>query len=229
MKILVSSAFNDYCHNGPPFSELAKVSIPVIKEYCESNNYDYFVKNLTKEEESIRNASWWKLVNVQERLKNYDWAWSIDIDGLIMNHNIQLENIVDRNYDMMIASHDGTIQTVNGGSILYKNSEWTNLFLAKMLDCEEFKTKGYWEQSTLVKFLEENVMDCKNRIKIVNCRLINSFYHYWFEKQNFQLGDLYCHLVGTDNDYRYDTMLKLRDFIIKKDNYIQKQVKIWDK
>lgn len=218
MKVLVSSAYNNYCHYGPPFSDLAKISSPVIEDYCKSNNYDFIIKSLTEEEEMDRNASWWKLVNIAENLEKYDWGWSIDIDGLIMNHNIKIEDIIDNKYDILVAARDGKVENINGGSILYKNSYWTNLFLKKMLDCEEFRMKGFWEQSTLIKYWNENIMDCQNHIKLVNHRLINSFYHCWFKEQNFKMGDLFVHFVGSNNDYRYDTMKKFEKFIIRKDN-----------
>lgn len=229
MKFLITSINSTGFHKGPTFKELANITAPSIIDYCSLHNYDY--KIFQENPLSDKEISWVKLFSAKENIQNYDWVWCIDCDLMIMNHTIKLEHIVDNNYDvMMTTSLDGNIDYLNTGSILYKNSKWTQKFLEDIYNDGEFDNKGYWEQSAIIKYWKNHPEE-RSHFKFVNKRLINSHYHYWWTKtdENYQHGDFAVHLCGMDNDFRYETLKNLQPYIIKPIKNIQQIVKIWDR
>lgn len=227
MKFLIIQICDNNCHNGPPISEIAKISKKSTQEYCDFHGYDYLF--LENNPDITRHISWGRSFLVKEYLKNYDWIWCIDCDLMIMNHSIKLEHIVDNKYDIMVCSNkNNEINHLNTGSILWKNGEFSHNLLEEMYKDGEFANKGFWEQSTLIKIIQDNPK-LLNNVKIVSKRLINSFYHYWFGDENYQHGDFVVHLAGTDNDYRHETIKNLEPYIIKPIKNIQEKVRIWDR
>lgn len=226
MKFLIISIYDSYCHNGPTFSQLAKISHQSLIKYCDLHGYDYLL--LDKNPDESRQISWGRTFLVEKYLKSYDWILCLDVDIMIMNYTIKLEHLISDKFDLIVAASQQKIEGINTGSILWKNSEFSFDLIKKMYEDKEYAIKGYWEQSTLIKLIQNNP-NLLNNIKLVSPKLINSFYHYWFPNENYQHGDFLVHLVGCDNDYRFETLKNLQQYIINPINNIQERVKIWDR
>ena len=229
MKFLIIQISDNHCHYGPAFSELAKITRESTREYCELHGYEYLF--LDENPDPSRQISWGRTFLTKEKLKDYDWILAIDADLMIMNHTIKLEHLIDERYDIVVAANEEKVESINTGSILWRTSRASEHIIDMMYEDLEFANKGYWEQSTLIKLLRSNVMildkPLKERVKIVSPRWMNSFYHYWFLKENYESGDFCVHLAGSNNDFRHETLLKLKEFIIRPRTSIP--VQIWDR
>ena len=214
MKFLVIQIWDSHCHEGPSFSEIAKITTQSTKEYCELHGYDFIF--LDKNPDESRHISWGRSKLIRDNLDYYDWIWAIDSDLMIMNHTIKLENIIDNNYDVIVAANENKIDRINTGSILWKNSAFSRRLIDDMYKDEEFPNKGFWEQSSLIKQIKSSGYLLQN-IKIVSPRLINSYYHFFFTKENnnYKHGDFVVHLAGAGNTYRFNELKKFQQYIIK--------------
>jgi hypothetical protein len=226
MKFLIVTVYNNHCHNGPSFSEIAEITNESTKEYCGLHGYDYLI--MDKNPDPSRQISWGRTFLVRENIGKYDWILCLDADIMIMNHTIKLEHLIDNDYHVIVAASDGKIERINTGSILWRASDCSSKIIEKLYADDEFPNKGYWEQSTLIKLIKK-YPELLDSIKIVNPRWMNSHYHYWFGNENYQHGDFCVHLAGSDNDYRFETLKNLREYIIKPIKNIQEKVKIWDR
>src|ERR1044072_4010687 len=105
MKILCYSYCDSNSHEGCSFKELAALTQPSIKEYCALHDYDYSFQYDGFNSNKI--IGWERYdITLRELDRNiYDWIFYIDADATIMNHTIRLENIIDDNYDIMIAKN----------------------------------------------------------------------------------------------------------------------------
>ena len=231
MKFLIISISDSHCHNGPAFTEIAKITSQSTEKYCDLHGYDYLI--LDENPDTSRQISWGRTFLVKEYLKKYDWILYLDSGIMLMNHTIKLEHLIDERYDVIVAANEGKIDRINTGSILWKNSEASYHLIDMMYSDGEFANVGYWEQSTLIKLLKANptLLDkpLSDRVKIVSPRVLNSHYHFWFGDENYQHGDFLVHMAGQDNDFRIETLNKLREFIIRPIPGIQKLVPIWSR
>lgn len=232
---LIISVNDGGSHNGPPYSEIAKITSKSIINYCSVNNYYYAIQD--EGLDKSRSASWNKVYLSRQYSKDqYDYIWCVDADVMLMNHNIELESIVDPNFDVFITCYDNNIEYLNTGSIIYKNSEWTRKFLDDIWNDDEFvqpRPGCYFEQSAIIKYYKNNPQD-QHRFKFLPVRTINSHYHGLFDPRrdvNFQHGDLVVHLPGTDNQYRMEVFPQFEKYIIKKGEQIDPNfsVPIWMK
>ncbi len=224
MKFLIITCFDEGHHYGPRYSKLAEIGIPILREYCELNGYDYKIE--TEDLDFLRPISWSRVYLTRKYLRCYEWVMCVDIDTLIMNHTIKLENIINNDYDVLVAANkEKELNSINTGVILYKNSKWTHDFLNEMYEDKEFEQNGYWEQDTLIKLLK-NKPEYFKHINLVRKKLFNSFYHHWFTEDNFKNGDFIVHFPGTSNEFRYKTMEYMKNFVVKP---LKMEYNIWTK
>lgn len=230
---LIVSVYDGGSHppDAPTYAELAKHTSKSLIDYCNSNNYNYLI---TDEYRKIRAASWAKVDLARLYLQDYDFVWCIDNDVMIMNQNIPLDSIVDQNHDVFFTCYYNDINHLNTGSIIYRNSEWTQNFLKEIWADEEFvaaRPNCFFEQSAIIKWYKNHPEE-QGRFKFLPVRAINSHYHQGFNglNINYEKGDLAVHLAGTDNFYRLEAFTEFEKFITSKGKDVQNfNVKIWDK
>ena len=99
MKILV---LTQYAEN---YNELADVTVPVLKKYCERHGYDLCVHK-------IEMPYHYKKHYVIEKLNNYDLVFYIDIDAMVTNHKIKIESFLNEEKDFYITKD---LNELNGG------------------------------------------------------------------------------------------------------------------
>lgn len=68
------------------------VSIEDKRAYCDQHGYDYhLINNLAHE----RTVSWSRIPGILSVLGQYDWVFYLDLDTLIVDHEVSLEAFVD--------------------------------------------------------------------------------------------------------------------------------------
>lgn len=232
-KFLIISVYDQGSHpaNAPTYEEISKITSKSIISYCEANNYSYLI---TDEFDRSRAASWGKIDLARKHLQDFDYLWTFDSDLMIMNQNIKLESIIDHDHDVFFTCYYHDINHLNTGSIIYRNTPWTQNFLKEIWEDQEFvaaRPNCFFEQSGIVKWYKNHPEE-QNHFKFLPVRSINAHYHLGMENLNinYEKGDLAVHLAGTDNFYRIEAFKEFEKFITTKGKDVQKfDIKIWDK
>jgi hypothetical protein len=99
----------------------------------------------------------------------YDWIHACGCDTMITNFNIKLEDLIDPNYDFIIATD---CFNINNDSFLAKNSPVTIAWLKKVLEIREQYADHYWyDQQAMIDTIDM----MGDKIKIVPQRVLNSY------------------------------------------------------
>ena len=156
-------------YNGP-YIELADITVKENKiPYCKRHGYNLHAK--TSEFEYDMGFSKIKFILDLMEENSYEWIYWCGTDTMIMNHSIQLEDIIDDDYHFIIAECGGP--QLNADSFLIKNSkegrEWLELILSLR---EEYKNDCWLEQRAMMHNCEKSPW--VDYIKFVPPRTFNS-------------------------------------------------------
>lgn len=181
------------------YEEFAKYSIPNKIQYANKHKYDliYFNGSL----DTTRPPQWSKIKAVQNIINEYDWVWWIDVDSLIMNHEVTLESIIDDDFDIILTSNSHSY--ISNGSSFFKNTDLT----------KEFLTEAYDLKLDFLKHIEVDIFDheqqsmrdllyheekFRNKTKLISERVCNSY----CKTKNAQVLELYADWNVGDNIYQ---------------------------
>ena len=177
-------------------------------EYCKKHGYDFYNFNQMNRDEPTA-PEWAKFVYCKKLLGNYNWLFWTDADSLITNQQIKAENFIDNKYDI-VTSFDAC--GLNTGTFFIKNSEFSKTLLSYLLNIRKDYEKGVEyakkipslgehnlsDQDALAFLINTNWNNCRERVKILNKKLINS---YFFNNNplvnDWTSGDFIMHLPGT--------------------------------
>lgn len=164
-KIAIVSLFNaQYKHIGQ-YSDFNKTS------YAKRHKYDLILYHDLLDLK--RPAPWNKIPAIQNHLNDYEWIMWSDADSLIMNQDINIESLIDNNYDLII-TREANDKHINTGQFLIKNSSWSRQLLHDIYAQTQFiNASGWWEQAALAHLLTTNKSLYK-KIKILPQRTMNS-------------------------------------------------------
>jgi len=143
------------------------------EQYCKKQGYDFIYA--TKSENPSCHPSWSKIKLLQRILQHYDWVLYLDADTVIMDDTISVDSLIDSNYSFQICRESvGTIQNVNAGVFLIKNTPLMHQFLDDIWSRDKFTGYSFWEQSAIWQILEEE-NPYASEIKILSQNDMNSF------------------------------------------------------
>jgi len=216
-KFLIFTYHDEMLHGTKSYKDVAELTMPSKIDYCKTHGYDFYAKE--NDFDFSRRVNWERVpmfINLIKE-KKYDWLWFLGTDCMIMNHTIRLENIIDDNYDMIIASSSDNKIEVNTDSWLVKCTDWSLDFLERINSNIELYHHPWCEQQAVINELHDN--EIKKHFKIVHTRYFNSYYHAWYPDLNFKFGDFVIQAAGHDNDYRVEIFNELKDKIIKIPNF----------
>jgi hypothetical protein len=104
------------------YQEIADITLPVLKSYCEKHGYDWEIIRLPDHHWEFEKHEYLK-----EKMKwGIDVFFYLDVDALITNTEIKIESFLDDEHDLYL-THDGF--ELNGGSMIIKNTDigkWAN-------------------------------------------------------------------------------------------------------
>ncbi len=220
-KILIFTYHTTMTHEGKTFEEVGNLTLSSKQDYCNRHGYDFVCKtdNFTSFKKN-RVIGWERIDMFLEYLDSYEWVWMLGADTMIMNQTIKLEDIIDDNYDMILARNfnNKDIIEINSDSWLVKSSEWSRNFLNKINKKEHLYNTWGFEQSAAIEELNNNTETLKH-IKLVHNRVFNSYWHHWhIETNNFKFGDFVLHDAGTSNQHRFDLFNEMKNKIVKDNN-----------
>jgi hypothetical protein len=129
---------------------------------------------------------------IRKNLPKYDWIWYLDNDAAIMNHEIDARQFIDENYDIILSKD---LNGINLGSVFYRNTPFTNLLLEMMATESQFYGHP-WVCQQALKTWHQNIELIRNKIKVIDKKLINSFRSYLEDFNDYEDGDFILHLPG---------------------------------
>ncbi|KAF5840532.1 hypothetical protein DUNSADRAFT_16473 [Dunaliella salina] len=213
----------------PPFQMRGNMYVEGAKShivYAELHGYDYHVSTKLwpgperpsswHKVDAVRHAVWemlyYKIPTLEP--KGGGWIWWTDSDIFIKNMSKRLEDIVnmygnDPNTHLIIARD---CLTINGGSMLYRASEWTLSFLDKVSSLrgtnlfDPAKYYSTWEQGA-INYLCETDPDIRNHTNIIHGRVFNSYAAHRVSPCDviYQPGDFVIHYSGAFGRSEYFT------------------------
>ena len=137
--------------------------------YAEKHGYQCRMEELT----SLGHGAQLHKVDFINRMlhdpQNYDWIWWTGCDLMVTNFNIKIEDRIDNNYHMIIATD---CNGFNADSILIRNSQESKDYW-KMVSGILPGLHWHWEGEQ--KIIKDTYPNYKNIIKVVPQRDINSY------------------------------------------------------
>jgi hypothetical protein len=175
---------------------LEKYSITNKKNYCDKHGYqlNYSTDIFYQLKKENYNLAWAKikiLLNLLET-NSYDWLFWIDMDAFIMNDEINLEQLVDDRYSLIITKDHNYL---NAGVFLIKNSSWSKKFLNTVWSMRN----NYDNEQDMMIYVLEN-LSSENKIKYLPQCSMNSYWKMYDLYRRYQNGDFILHWAGHNWD-----------------------------
>lgn len=165
------------------------------KLYAEQYGYDALC--LTEFTQPVKLIGFERLQFVVDLLESgkYDWIHVVGSDTMITNFNIKLEDVIDNDYDFIIAVD---CLNINNDSFLVRNAPTSITWLKHVVSLRDNYTNSKWyDQSAMIDTIDM----MGDRIKIVPQREINS-YDYWQYPQDYQPHIDKKDILGNDGQWQ---------------------------
>lgn len=167
------------CQFYTPNLEYAVKSEAINKKYCETFGIDYFSqtdKEVIDTGRQNRAYTWYKIPLLLDLLKTkeYEYVMYIDADAVFVRDDYNITTKLDEYYDFdFLCSSDFGPDLVNGGVLIFKNTDWSIDFLERVWDSANYISRGRYkfevwhEQTILSTFLLVNKHD-REKTKILS-------------------------------------------------------------
>jgi hypothetical protein len=175
-------------------------------KYAEKHGYSYACKTDDFLGIQIGFEKIWFMRDMLEAYPEIDWFWWTGCDSLITNMNIRIEDKIDPDYHLIIATD---CNGINSDSFLLKNSVESKNYLDMIKSkYHQYINHYFYEQGVIIDTLDEY----KDIIKIVPQRSINAYNTDLHPHQSkldklgtngtWQYGDWLIHWPGTSLEHR---------------------------
>jgi hypothetical protein len=193
MKIIVTQFWTNNLSYG-------KYTKAINENYCIEKNYIYHIETDTNKilnGLNGRSYTWYKPKLIMEVLDTYnpDYVLFLDADAIVSDKSYKIEDFLVEGYDCIVTEDYGP-SVMNGGVILFKNTEWTKMFLQKWWEISEelmgpngepvgYFNRALWHDQTCFGHLYNNNSDYRSKIKILNNEILNGRIFKDFHNKNF--------------------------------------------
>ncbi|KAI8611614.1 hypothetical protein BC830DRAFT_1171738 [Chytriomyces sp. MP71] len=225
--------------SGKDAATVGAITLPNKQEYAEHHGYTFL--NLGNRSDLIGNKYALYFIKFKVMLEvldqGYDWVMWTDVDSVFMNFSVPVLDFADPAFDLILPvaepSNKLFRKVPNTGHFILKNSDWSRVYLKKMLllgslpTCEMFPLVNDWipacdgirywtgEQGIVLWMYQKYGRDMECRTKFV------SFHHFNSEWPWYNEGDLTIHLPGRTAEQRllmFDALLAVTDIATGKMN-----------
>ena len=181
------------------YTSIGKYSDWNKKAYAKKHGYDLYLHHELLD--FSRPPAWSKIPAIEQHLNDHEWIYWSDADSLIMNDTIKLESLIDNNYDLVITKEMAGWQSINTGSFLIRNCDWSRKLLRDIYNQPEFIHNVTWEQAAFMNLLKINP-SLNARIKILHQKVMNSG-----PIGIYRPGDFVIHFYGPSSWLKEETGL----------------------
>ncbi len=196
--------------------DYASIASKINKIYCMKYGYSMCIENnADKLIDDKRIHITWNKIRLLEILLHeypeYEWIFYIDSDAIFNNHNIRLENIIDKykNYNLIMGSDKPMGgKLINTGTILVKNCDWSKKFFTQWYNNgikSIWKNKFPHEQEYFAEIWNNLSFNLNKNVYITETQEINSIYPYESNPKDIFI----LHLMSTSKEFRIKKFLQL--------------------
>jgi hypothetical protein len=186
-------------------------------KYAEKHGYLALPKTDNFSPEQVHFDKFVHILDVMEKHPDVDWVWWIDNDAMITNFDIKVEDLVDKDYHVIMPTD---IAALNTGSFIVRNSpqakEWLNFLLSKKKEYRD--DKKWFEQQTVIDFYPK----FQDLFKIIPQQWLNSYDYNMYNVAGVDLlgqdgqwypGDFVIHWPGLPNKSRVQLAQQIQPYI----------------
>ena len=141
----------------------------------------------------------------------------LDSDALIIQQHIDIQSLLRPDIDFHLADHglgDKTWGKVNTGVLIFKNTEWSNKFLAHWWAAgadTPYISAPFHEQSVLQHVLEEGMFDCRQKTVVYPAHIFNTAIHP--TSQDETARGFILHMMGSPPEDRKAQCMRLLGYL----------------
>lgn len=191
MKVLVSTTWSK------EYDELCGIISPCNLEYCRRHGYEYNVHHCQFNSPSVYYNVHMNLA--KEMLKYYHLVVTLDSDLLIMDHRKRFEDILDFNYDQVIADENlgPGCSPINAGAVLWKSCESSEILMNILLRDREKAERDprNWQQQ--ISEMLANKDPYVSRMKVISAHELNAYCNPG-KPPSYKRGDFAIHFYCTE-------------------------------
>jgi len=207
--------------HGPEYADLAAITLPTLKHYCEKHGYYFFYDGNRTDKDACKVAMFQQafsavLPTPTERLGPDDVFVWVDTDAAILNSDIRIEQIV---YALMPRSVHYLIGVdvngLNSGVFIARFSPEASLFMTVATSISV--ASGWADQEGLVQTAiksphKEIYRECPGKVFNCNDYALKgwNFGEYGNYVNRYEPGDFILHLAGVEEPTRTN---KLREYV----------------
>jgi hypothetical protein len=169
------------------FVSLGEISRPNKEAYCLRHGYTFRCR--TDGFDTSRPSAWSKIRFLEQELPACEWVFWTDADSLVMNRSVPLTWFLDDAYDLIL-SYD-RFNGINTGNFFVRNTPWSQAFLKRVWQQEQFLHHPYWENAAVMALYAED-LECRRHISVVPNHLFNGY----ITDNSFVPGSFLVHFAG---------------------------------
>lgn len=157
--------------SGKAYKESVQIGTKSKEDYCKKHGYDFiFSDQIT---DPSRHIYWSKIILMLNTMQasSYKWVVWMDADTIIMNQDVPLEDLIDEDYNFLIAEDWNGI---NAGIFFIRNGEWGEEFLRNVYSRTDCLALDWPEQIAIARVIAENP-EFGSLSKVVPQRLFNAY------------------------------------------------------
>lgn len=150
------------------------ITSPAAKKYAETVGCDYKIF-LNEDKNFDRHIAWYKIFVLRDLLQEYDWAFLIDGDALVLNFNVDITKCLSTSHHIYACSDGNSLHYFNSGVMLFKSTSLTKHFIENVINTphRRFYHDRNWEQNAMHAEIGENPTFYRDKIKIFPAHFFN--------------------------------------------------------
>ena len=208
-------------HNDEKYQPLADYTWNKNKQlYCELHGYSGINKTTGfKGGIPIGFEKCFFIKELLDKHPEYEWIWWTGSDAMITNFTIKIEDKIDPNYDLIIATD---CNEINNDSFLIKNTQWAKDWMDELINLiPKYSNHYFYEQQAMI----DTIPKYKDKVKIVPQRYLNAYKNDLYPHQSkfdllgndgtWQKGDWLIHWPGTGLDLRLQLARHFLNEVVK--------------
>ena len=193
--------------------EYAEMAHKINAVYCKKYNIDLIVHH--EPFYTDRHAAWNRIPMLLRHLQNYAHVAYIDADAFFYKESKNIFRLCSLNKDFYF-SNDRTVDRINSGFFIVKNSQYAHKFLETWAYDEELynrhKDSPFWDQSALNELYDSNFEGIRERSVMFDYGVLQ---HFRLDEEFKQRPYIY-HAAGKTRDHRLQTLRDYMEHMSKK-------------
>lgn len=200
MRIALITQWND------DFAEIAKITVPVMQEYCLRHGYSFYAMHCTESPHEIIMKRSRFIASMYPR---YGAVVHVDADCLLTNLRIKIGDIAPLDQDWHVAA-SGNGKIINDGVSIWRKDDTTEAFLSNhAYDC----FRGAILQDAVA--MDDSLKVFNPPAGLINACLKDEYEPPMPDDVNWEWGNFCLHLLAMSNQRRIELLNKHLPFILR--------------